>query len=278
MRTVVSLVAMPTVAASVVKRAPLSARFHRVVLHVADLAALQLPAAADAAVGIYFPATEPPAGRTYTVRAVDLRRNLITVDVLLHGDGVGTDWVRRARLGDEVGLAHANSWYRPPPLTGSQVLVADLSGLPALARVFEDVAPDAVAIVEVLDPSDLEYLPRRPAVELVASVGSGNGAAPSALSRLLRSRGALEPHGYCWYAGEAGEGRTIRKYLRHELRWDIAQMDIMGYWRRNSADWDRRYTNVGPTLFAAYQAALAAGISEKEAAEAYDLALERAGL
>jgi NADPH-dependent ferric siderophore reductase len=258
----------------------LSARFQRVVLCVRDPVALRLPCAPDAAVGINFPGMNPPAGRTYTLRDVDWCRQLVTVDVVLHGRGVGADWARAARPGDELVLDHANSWYRPPPQAESQVLIADLAGFPALAGVIEGLAPDAaaVAIVEVLDHSDLDYLPQRSNVELVTSVGSGNGAAPSALSRLLMNGRAPIRRGYCWFAGEAGEGRVIRKYLRHELHWAMEQLDIMGYWRHNSTAWDRRYAQLGPSLFAEYQAALAAGMPEKDAAEKFDLALERAGL
>jgi hypothetical protein len=52
----------------------------------------------------------------------------------------------------------------------------------------------------------------------------------------------------------------------------------MGYWRRDSGAWDRRYAAVGPSLFDAYQTALAEGKDERVAAEEYDLALERLGL
>ncbi|MDT5094551.1 MAG: hypothetical protein QOH60_3914 [Mycobacterium sp.] len=267
-----------TVHASVADTTALSRRFCRVVLQVPDLAALQLPAAADAAVGIYFSESATPTGRTYTVRAVDSAECLVTVDVLLHGDAIGTDWAQRTRPGEEVTLAYPNSWYLPPEGTESQLLVADLAGFPALARIIEGLPPeaDAVAIVEVLDADDLDYLPRPPAVEIVSSVGTGNGVADSALPRLVMMQ---QPgHGYCWFAGEAHEARAIRKYLRNELRWEIDQLDVMGYWRRDSADWDRRYASVGATLFAGYQTAIAQGVAEKLAAEQFDEALEGFGL
>ena len=81
-----------------------------------------------------------------------------------------------------------------------------------------------------------------------------------------------------WVRTEAGEARAARKHLRHELRWKPEQLDVMGYWRRDSADWDRRFARVGADLYSAYTAALADGMSGKDAFEAYDDALEQAGL
>jgi NADPH-dependent ferric siderophore reductase len=205
---------------------------------------------------------------------------MMTVDFLLHGAGVGTDWARRAARGDKIAIAYPGSWYTIRPDTGRQLLVADLAALPALARIMDALPPDAgaTAIVEVLDDSDLDYLPQRTDVEVVASVGTGNGVAASALADHVRQRCATTAPGYCWFGGEASEARGIRKYLRGELRWDVNRFDVMGYWRCNSAEWDSRYAAIGPALFAAYQEALADGIDERLAAEQFDLALERAGL
>ncbi|MDT5012405.1 MAG: hypothetical protein QOH57_4022 [Mycobacterium sp.] len=245
---------------------------------VSELNRLQIPAAADAAIGIYFPDMDSP-GRTYTVRNYDAAARRLTVDFLLHGDGVGTHWVASAAPGAVVTLAHANSWYRPPPATESQLLVADLAGLPALARLIDELptATDAVAIVEVLEPDDLDYLPPD-RVEMLTSVGTGNGAGQSVLSELVATCGPPARYGYCWFGGEAGQARAIRKLLRHELGWSVDQLDVMGYWRRDSETWDRRYANVGPGLFEAYQSALAQGTDQRVAAEQYDTALERLGL
>ena len=258
----------------------LSEHFHRVVLHVPELGDLTLPTAADAAIGIYFDGSDAPPARTYTVRDSDPANRQITVDFLLHGEGTGADWAQRAAPADTVTLGYPGSWYRPLPDTNSQLLVADLAGFPALARIIESLPPDAdaVAIVEVLDDTDLDYLPQRPEIELVASVGTGNGVTESSLSHLVAKQRVTSTTGYCWFGGEATAARAIRKYLRRELRWNVNQFDIMGYWRLDSKDWDSRYADVGAQLFAAYQKALAEGKDERLAAEEYDTALEQAGL
>lgn len=288
--------------ASVVETVQLNKRLRRIVLEVPELDRLQLPKAGDAAVGIYFPdanrpkrpppmdcrdgvwgyydATTAPPGRTYSIRNHDPIANRINVDVVLHGHGVGSTWAQTAALASEVVVAHARSWYRPVPSTDWQLLVADLPGLPAAARIVEELAPDneAIAIVEVAEEADLAYLPHRTNVTVIATVGTGNGDGESVLAQLVAAQPLPSGRGYCWFAGEAGQSRAVRKYLRGQHHWDAAQFDILGYWRRDSEAWDKRYAPVASDLFAVYEKALADGKSDKLASEEFDDALEQAGL
>lgn len=272
----------PSALGRVITTAQLNPHLVRVELDVPGLTGLDLPYAPDAAVGLYFPAGDEESareGRTYTVREHDAVNNRIVVDFVMHGRGTGTEWVRRAGPGDAVTLAHARSWYRPPATTDWQVLVADMAGLPALARLIDE-QPDieSIAVIEVLDGDDLGYLPDHPAIPVVESVGTGNGGAASVLAALTAEYCRVPGRGYCWFAGEAGEARAVRKYLRHEEHWQSDQVDSIGYWRRDSEDWDERYARVGPRLFSVYERARAAGKSDKDAAEEFDDALERSGL
>jgi len=198
---------------------------------------------------------------------------------VLHDRGPGTTWAATAGPGDRVRLDHARSWYRPAPTTAWQLLVADLSGLPALARIIEELSDGAVVtvIAEVAVPEDLEYLPTRPGVTVVSSVGTGNGYAPSTLAQLAREFTPPAGQGYCWFAGEAAESRAVRKHFRG-LGWTVEQLDVTGYWRHDSETWDARYAVVADQVSAVWVDARAAGKSERLADEEFDLALERAGL
>lgn len=272
------------VAGVVAEVSEIGPRLRRVVFEVPEIEVLGLPDVGDAAVGIYFPSpglSDPDAeaeGRNYTVRHVDGR--YLTCDFVLHDTGLATRWVRHATPGQRVRIDHARSWYRPEPASAWQLLVADLSGLPALARILEELPQGAAAtaIVEVADEDDLTYVPARPDIPVVVSAGTGNGHAPSALPDLVRAHPHPTGRGYCWFAGEAQATRVVRKYLRSECGWVADQYDIVGYWRFDSETWDRRYQAVSTEVEAIYERALAAGKGEKIAAEEYDLALERAGL
>lgn len=262
--------------ASVVETLQLSPRLRRISLRVEDPAALAVQPGADSAVGVYFDLEAPAEGRNYSVRRHT--GDLIDLDVVLHASGPGTTWARNAKPGDRVGLDHARSWYRPPPGTNWQLLVTDLSGLPAAARIIEELprVMSTVAVVEVADYHDLDYLPNRPDVTIVPSLGTGNGFGPSQLATLVRQI-ALPESGYCWFAGEAGQSRDVRKYLRGR-GWSIDHYDITGYWRFDSEAWDVRFALVEDDVVAVYERALAAGKPDKVASEEFDDALERAGL
>jgi NADPH-dependent ferric siderophore reductase len=266
-------------AGAIVRSSLLTPRLRRVVVHVPDVDRLGLPLSGDAAVGVYFRAPDGAAvvGRTYTVREHDSHE--LAVDVVLHGDAPGTRWATTASEGDTVELAHARSWYRPPPDTDACILVADLAGLPAVARLIEEgPRVPTVAIVEMIDDRDLDYLPERDGITVVTSTGSGNGVSDSALARLVADHCPATANPYCWFGGEASEARAIRKFLRRQQHWRLEQLDVMGYWRRDADAWNRRFAPVGPRMFERYQSAIAAGRSEKAALEEYEDELERLGL
>ena len=271
----------PAVTGYVVESAPLGRNVRRVVVHAPELSRLQLPWFGDAALGIYFTTTDEaaPTARTYTVREHNPSGRSITVDVVLHGDAAGTRWATDAAPGDRVELAHAKSWFRPPRHADHHVLVADLAGLPALARLIEHHAHgDTVAIVEVPDEDDLDYLPKHPTVRLVTSIGTGNGLTDSVLARLVAQNCPATGLGYCWFAGEAAEARKVRKLLRHEYGWPADQLDVVGYWRRNAQEWSQRFEPHGRRMYSVYEQAIAEGKNEKAALEEFDEALERLGL
>jgi NADPH-dependent ferric siderophore reductase len=276
-------------------------RIRRIVFDVPELADLRLPGRGDDAVGIYFPvpgssrppamecrdgvwdffgASDTPEGRNYSVRRIDPDDGRITCDFVLHQRGAASDWARRVRIGEQVLLAHGRGWYRPEPTAHWQLLIADLSGLPALARILEEL-PDgtpASVIVEVAEQGDLSYLSERHDVSVAATVGTGNGYAPSRLAEMARAYQHPDGRGYCWFAGEAQATREVRKHLRGQHGWVADQYDIVGYWRFDSETWDRKYEKVSDEVEAVYARALADGKDEKIASEEYDLALERVGL
>ncbi|AQT78237.1 NADPH-dependent ferric siderophore reductase [Mycolicibacterium litorale] len=262
--------------ATVVEALQLSPRLRRISLQVENAAALAIPPGADAAVGVYFDPESPGEGRNYSVRRH--AGDLIDLDVVLHASGPGTTWAANTAAGDRVGVDHARSWYRPPPGADWQLLVTDLSGLPATARILEELprAIATVAVVEVADHHDLDYLPTRAGVTVVSSLGTGNGFGPSQLATLVRQL-ALPAAGYCWFAGEAAQSREVRKHLRGN-GWTIDQYDVTGYWRLDSETWDAKFALVEGDVLAVYERALADGKGDKVASEEFDDALERAGL
>lgn len=288
--------------ASVIETTQVTARIRRIRLQLDDPVGLDVKSAGDSAVGVYFPQIDadgqriPPRsvtgadgkthvdyesgheGRNYSVR--HHRDDVIDLDIVLHDRGPGTEWARATATGDRVGLDHARSWYRPESSTDWQLLVTDLSGLPATARIIDQLPGDSApvtAVVEVADLDDLGYLPSHPAVTVIPALGTGNGLGPSRLAQTVTGLTLPDGRGYCWFAGEAAESRAVRKHFRSH-GWSVEQLDVTGYWRMDSETWDAKYALVAADVEAVYVRALADGKGDKLADEEYDEALEQAGL
>ncbi|MFJ6216668.1 siderophore-interacting protein [Streptomyces sp. NPDC092296] len=246
---------------------PLSATMIRVTLHGGDLAAFTSTGVGDEYVRVFFPhgpdrgdlclptptenGWQTPQGRpaapmrTYTVRAVRPEPGEIDIDFVLHAHGVAAGWAASARPGDVIGLNAPTGLYRPPADLRRQVLVADLTGLPAIARLLEDT-PDHIttrAIIEVPDRSSVQPLPDRPNTTVTWAFG-GNGHGPSRLADLVGAAippGTEMSGGYVWVAGQTTALRSVRRYLRKDLGLATERFKVVGYWVPDSGAWTERY-------------------------------------
>lgn len=255
----------------------------RVVLGGPDVQAYPGLGVGDECLTMEFP---DPAGsdegqwRNYTVRRHEPGR--LTVDFVVHRGGAASAWAQHARVGDEVRMVRPRSWYAPPAGTTTRLLAADLAGLPALARILEQMTSSELlsttVVVELLDRLDAEALPDVPGVHWELVVGSGNGRRPSALAERLRPFVPDAEGGYVWLAAEAGECRTVRRFLRGDHGYPVEAAHTVGYWRFDSEAWAARFEPVAEELLGHYLRALEQGRTDTEASELYDAALERAGL
>ena len=227
-----------------------------------------------------YPADDEPEMRSYTVRRVDPDTGELVIDFVRHEGGAAATWAIRARAGDVVYLSPAKGWYSPPPDTTWQLLMADMTALPALGRILEELPADqrAVVLAEVTEPSDTQPVESPADATCTWLPGSGNGHGPSRLLEALKEVELPEGPGYLWFAGEAAESRAVRKYVRRELGWPTERFTIIGYWRVDKERWLARYEEVGRSLEQLYENAVASGLSEGDALEVYEEALENAGL
>ena len=154
-----------------------------------------------------------------------------------------------------------------------------MTALPALGRILESCRPRcrAIAVAEVTAELDRQELTSAADVTYTWVTG-GNGHGPSRLLAALQQLELPEGPGYIWFAGEAAESRAVRKYVRRELGWPTDRFTIIGYWRVEKEKWLARYEQVGEQLEKTYEAALERGLSEGDALEVYEDALEKAGL
>lgn len=243
---------------TVLERAHLTEKMIRVVLGGSDLADVTSPAPDDH-VKLVLPdpdtgAVRPPvwsADRTsldwprpfpptreYTIRHHDPVAGRITIDVVVHPGGLASAWAERALPGDRLWVAGPRSSVVVPPSFGVQVLLGDLTALPAIGRWLEELSAStrAVAIIEVPDASERQPLVERDDIE-VSWLCQDDPAHPvGALGETLAGL-ELPPdqHVYLWAAGEAAAMKPIRRWARRH-GFDRRTCDIAGYWRRGFTD------------------------------------------
>lgn len=218
--------------------------------------------------------------RSYTVRRWDPERTELTLDFAVHAGGVAASWAEQAVIGEVVGLSRASGWYTAPPGDGWQLLLADMSALPAVGRILEE-RPAGVrvhVIAEVVDSADAQHFASDADITVDWHHGSGNGMGPSALYEAARGWVPPDGPGYVWFAGEARTSRQVRRWLRHELGRPPEQYDVMGYWRDRKEEWTRQYDRVRTEIEAVAHRAMTEGADLDSVRDAVDAAMERAGL
>ncbi|MFG2587000.1 siderophore-interacting protein [Streptomyces sp. NPDC048438] len=180
--------------------------------------------------------------RQYTVRRYDPVSGEIDIDIALHDGGLASDWAREARPGAVMHLAGPPGGLIVPHSYDRYLLAGDITALPAIARRLEELPRSAKgwAFVEVPDAAQEIELSAPEGVEVRwLHRDDRTAVADEAFVRAVTS--VTVPEGervYVWVAGEAGQIKPLRRWVRDELGLDRADHDITGYWKRGVADFD----------------------------------------
>jgi NADPH-dependent ferric siderophore reductase len=238
--------------ARVVARDPLSPHLVRLTLAVDP--AFASTGVADEWVGLVVPGQFQ--SRYYTVRSCD--SGTLVVDVVVHEVGLVTEWVvREDCVGSTVTVTEPKGSYAPPAGAGWQLLVGDLTALPAMARIVESSAlPTRVWAEAAHDAADLaSYFPD----------GTDVAWVDGPLAEVVEGLAWPEGEGYFWMAGESAQMRAVRKHLMRERRLPAAAYDVMGYWRASTGR-QPRAVDPGPV----WRAGQEQGWSDEEIWARYD--------
>ncbi|MCG2800567.1 MAG: siderophore-interacting protein [Cellulomonas sp.] len=212
----------------------------RVVLGGPDLHGFEPNGFADQYVKLVFerPGEPRPARRTYTVRAFDDVTHELTIDVVVHGEGLAGPWARAAREGDEVLVAGPGGGYSPDPGADWHLLVGDESALPAIAVAAGRLPAGTVAriLVEVDGPQhELPFA--HPGSAEVTWVHRGGVARGERLVAAVTSLPFPAGTPQVFLHGEAGAVRTLRRHLLLDRRVPRERAtSVSGYWRLGRDD------------------------------------------
>ncbi|MEU4564692.1 siderophore-interacting protein [Actinoplanes sp. NPDC023936] len=182
-----------------------------------------------------------PFVRNYTVRAH--RPGALDVDFVVHVDGAGhsgpaSSFALNAKPGEQVGLLDQGCGYNPRSEHDWTLLVADETGLPAVAGICESLPDDArgIAIVELPSIEDKQDFRVPAGVQLIWVPRDGAGGVPGQLA-LATLRETELPGGtvYAYLVGESALATGARRYLVGERQVPKQSVDFIGYWRHGHA-------------------------------------------
>ncbi|MGY3677929.1 siderophore-interacting protein [Streptomyces sp. TE33382] len=180
--------------------------------------------------------------REYTVRRYDPAAGEIDIDIAPHEGGLASDWAREVRPGAVMHIAGPPGGMIVPHAYDRYLLAGDITALPAIARRLEELPRSAKgwAFIEVADAAQEIELSAPEGFEVRWLHRGGHPAGSGdALERAVTA--VAVPEGervYVWAAGEAGQIKPLRRWVRDELGLDKADSDITGYWKRGVADFD----------------------------------------
>ncbi|GAB3656723.1 siderophore-interacting protein [Nocardioides korecus] len=197
--------------------------------------------------------------RYYTVRHLEGTR--LTIDVVVHAEGLVTGWAQTDCVGDVVGLGAPKGSFVVPEDATWVVLAGDLTALPAMARIAASLDLPVHVHAEVPDGPVADYLPV-PADQVTWHAAEPGG---SDLAAVVRGLTWPDGPGYFWMAGESAQMRDVRRHVRRELGWDTRHHEAMGYWSSSRGRQVRR-VDPGPV----YARGKAAGRSDEQIWADYD--------
>lgn len=181
-----------------------------------------------------------PIGRDYTPRSYDAAKGELAIDFAIHHDGPASNWARTAKPGDLAWIAGPRGSFVVPFEFDWHLLIADETGLPAVARRLEELPAGAraVALIEVNGPEDQIPLDTAAEAEIVWAYRKGEAAGKSrtlmdAISQMTRPQGDF----FGWIGCESHIAKELRALL-------VAEHGANPKWIRASVYWRRGDTGV----------------------------------
>ena len=178
------------------------------------------------------PHGQRPAIRTFTPRRVDPAALEIDLEIVLHGDGVASEWAAEATPGDLAAVSGPGRGYAVDRDAPAFLLAGDETAIPAISQLLE-VLPAETPVevhVEVAHPDARVEMPRHPRAGVA---WHDRGSEPSPGGALVTAvRGAdVAPGARVWVAGEAAAVQRIRRHLFEDRGFPRSQATVRGYWK-----------------------------------------------
>lgn len=174
-----------------------------------------------------------PAIRTFTPGRVDAEGLELDLEIVLHGDGVASEWAEAAAPGDPAAISGPGRGYAVDRDAPAFLLAGDETAIPAITQLLMAV-PAATPVqvhLEVAHPDARLELPDHPRATVEWCDLPGGASPGDALVAAVRGA-ELVSGTRVWAAGEAAAVQRIRRHLFEDRGVPRAHAAIRGYWKR----------------------------------------------
>jgi len=182
-------------------------------------------------------AGEPPViARDYTPRRFDPARCELDIEFVLHGDGPGSEWAARARIGQTLGFGGPRGSMVIPTGFDWHWLIGDDTAVPAIGRRLEQLAAHSQVVVVLMQdqPDGRLTLPCQAELTCHRLAGTDHSAPQAPVQQLLDALAVPDGEGYVWVAGELATVRAIRQKLLAKGI-DKRRIRAASYWQRGAS-------------------------------------------
>jgi NADPH-dependent ferric siderophore reductase len=179
-----------------------------------------------------------PIRRRYTIRAFDPDQLLLTLNIVLHGQGPGERWLSAAQPGDTIEGIGPRGKITTSPTADWHLFMGDEAAMPAILAMAESLpaAAEATLVIEVPDPDDEEEILAQASTRVtwLHRLG-GNAGDPALLSAEAAEVELPRGAGHVYLFGEASVVLTLREILGQ--RGVVAdQISPKAYWGKGRAN------------------------------------------
>src|SRR5438034_5295222 len=176
--------------------------------------------------------------RRYTIRRFDRNRALLTIDVVLHGDGPAVRWARAVRPGvsiDAIGprgkitLVNDADWH---------LFAGDATAVPGAFAMMETLPEDvpAHAFLLVDGPQERQRFTANGALRTIAwRYEMSQPAESSGLVSAVAAADLPGGRGHAYLAGEVALVSALKTALLNR-GWNADQISAKAYWNRGRAN------------------------------------------
>jgi NADPH-dependent ferric siderophore reductase len=173
-----------------------------------------------------------PTIRTFTPLRLEPEALELDLQVVVHGDGLASEWVAAAEPGDPAAISGPGRGYAIDHDAPAFLLAGDETAIPAIGQLLEALPAEkpVQALIEVAHPDARLPLPDHPDASVEWCILAPGAPPGEALVSAVHGSD-IAPATRVWVAGEAAAVQRIRRHLFEDRGLTRAQATVRGYWK-----------------------------------------------